>query len=218
MQIDPEEYEKAIIKQRVPLKNMRVLEIGCGRGRLSSILAEGALSLTGIDLDEKALKEAEKNADGKFMLAAAESLPFADGVFEHVVFSLSLHETKADKALEEAKRVLTPGGNITIIDPSSDSPVQKMFNLFEDEAALIKNAREAICSLDGIVPVLQTVYTVPWIFSDNNEIEEFFSKEYPDASSNTIRQLKDIYMMSAQPYKDHISIADIMDLFILRKR
>jgi len=50
MQSDDIELKK--IDTFVNLKNKRVLEIGCGNGRLSSFLVQKAGNLTAIDIDE----------------------------------------------------------------------------------------------------------------------------------------------------------------------
>jgi ubiquinone/menaquinone biosynthesis C-methylase UbiE len=103
-----------------------VLEIGCGTGNLLTALARrtpGA-DATGIDPDEAALRRARRKA-GRAALpihyrhAFAGRLPFGDGHADHVLSSLMLHhldEAARDQALQEARRVLRPGGLLHVLD------------------------------------------------------------------------------------------------------
>ena len=79
----------------------RVLEVGCGPGRLSIRLARRhGLDVTGLDLDPAMIERARANAarlpggDGQrpsFVVGDAGSLPFPDGSFDLVVSTLSMH-------------------------------------------------------------------------------------------------------------------------------
>jgi SAM-dependent methyltransferase len=105
----------------------RVLEVGCGPGRLAIRLArEHGLEVTGVDLDPGMIERARANAaasrDGggpepSFAVGDAASLPFADRSFDLVVSTLSLHHW-ADPAagLAEIGRVLRPGGRALVWD------------------------------------------------------------------------------------------------------
>ncbi len=85
----------------------RVLEIGCGSGRLTDFLNEKGLDATGLD----------PYAYGSNCIRAyAEELPFDDGEFDSIVSVKSLHHTEAPEALREALRVLKKGGRICIAD------------------------------------------------------------------------------------------------------
>jgi SAM-dependent methyltransferase len=105
----------------------RVLEVGCGPGRLAIRLArEHGLDVTGVDLDpgmiERALANVAALPNGRgpgpsFAVGDAASLPFADRSFDLVVSTLSLHHW-ADPAagLAEIGRVLRPGGRALVWD------------------------------------------------------------------------------------------------------
>jgi SAM-dependent methyltransferase len=79
----------------------RVLEVGCGPGRLSIRLSgEFGLDLTGLDLDSAMIDRARANtraADGHdrraplFLVGDVASLSFRDGSFDLVVSTLSMH-------------------------------------------------------------------------------------------------------------------------------
>jgi ubiquinone/menaquinone biosynthesis C-methylase UbiE len=105
------------------LPPMRIADIGAGEGTLSLLLAQRAEHVTGIDNSEKMVEYAQgvarrsglKNVE--FRLGDLEELPLADGSVDLALFSQSLHHAlHPQKAVQEAARVLRPGGRIVILD------------------------------------------------------------------------------------------------------
>jgi len=105
----------------------KALEVGCGPGRLSILLArEHGLDVTGLDLDpamiERARRNAERSGNGggsrpSFLVGDVSSLPFPDGSFDVVVSTLSMHHWADPTAgLSEIGRVLRPGGRALVWD------------------------------------------------------------------------------------------------------
>jgi SAM-dependent methyltransferase len=105
----------------------RVLEVGCGPGRLAIRLArEHGLDVTGLDLDPGMIDRARANAaasrDGggpepSFVVGDVASLAFADRSFDLVVSTLSMHHWGDPAAgLAEIGRVLRPGGRALVWD------------------------------------------------------------------------------------------------------
>ena len=105
----------------------RVLEVGCGPGHLSILLARRhGLDVTGLDLDEAMIERARANADRpgdgdqrrpSFLVGDVASLGFPDRSFDLVLSTLSRHHW-ADPAagLVEIGRVLRPNGRALIWD------------------------------------------------------------------------------------------------------
>lgn len=107
-------------------RGARVLEVGCGPGHLSVLLASRhGLAVTGLDLDPRMIERARTNAarapDGVrqavFVVGDAATLPFADASFDLVVSTFSMHHWSDPKAgLNEMARVLRPEGKALIWD------------------------------------------------------------------------------------------------------
>lgn len=98
----------------------RVLDVGCGTGRLARWLAERlgpTGSVVGIDPVEHRISVARSHAgSARFEVGQAEDLgAFADASFDAVCLSSVLHWV-ADKAraLAEIRRVLRPGGRVAV--------------------------------------------------------------------------------------------------------
>ena len=98
------------------LRGRRVLDVGCGTGRLAVALAERGAKVWGVDPSEEMLAQARAVAGIRVGLkrGAAEALPFKDGWFERAVMRLVVHLVERPRALGELARVLAPGGRAVI--------------------------------------------------------------------------------------------------------
>lgn len=101
------------------LEGKRVLEIGSGAGGHSALFARHGAVVTAVDITEKRVaattaKFRLMGADAagcRAMQADAEALPFEDASFDIIYSNGVLHHTRdTEKALDEAFRVLKPGG------------------------------------------------------------------------------------------------------------
>jgi ubiquinone/menaquinone biosynthesis C-methylase UbiE len=102
----------------------RVLDLGCGDGALSGVLADAAgasTSFVGVDVAEAALRRARaRHPQLTFVLVPIDgALPFEDGSFE-VVWASEVIEHVADTArwLSEVRRVLVPHGRLLLTTPN----------------------------------------------------------------------------------------------------
>lgn len=103
----------------------RALDVGCGNGRHTELLAERASSVVGIDLSRELLREAAVRARDRgfadtvdLVHGEAASLPIADDTMELAVYIATLHhlsprETRV-RSLDEVARVLRPGGTALV--------------------------------------------------------------------------------------------------------
>jgi ubiquinone/menaquinone biosynthesis C-methylase UbiE len=103
------------------LRGARVLEVGCGTGRLSAALAEREHArVWALDVSEAMVERA--NANGvNAKVGRAETLPFKAGWFDAVAMRMVIHLVDRPRAFAQAGRVLAPGGRLVIAteDPAS---------------------------------------------------------------------------------------------------
>ena len=105
------------ICSRLPQKSgLSILDIGCGAGFFSILLAEKGHNVTGIDLTESMIEEARKlgqetGSAASFLVMDAERLAFADNMFDAVVSrNVTWNLPHPEQAYAEWLRVLKPGG------------------------------------------------------------------------------------------------------------
>ncbi|NJM51942.1 MAG: class I SAM-dependent methyltransferase [Blastocatellia bacterium] len=95
------------------IKDKQVLDIACGTGYGLAFLKGSAKSVTGVDVDIEAAKQAKSECDEKahVLLGDGTNLPFHDESFD-VVTSFETLEHLHDRKLflSELKRVLKPNG------------------------------------------------------------------------------------------------------------
>ena len=103
----------------------RVLEAGCGTGAQTRIIAakNPQCSITSIDLSERSLQLARKSVVGEglhnveFARADIFDLPFSGESFDHVFVCFVLeHLPDPPSALRALRRMIAPGGTITVIE------------------------------------------------------------------------------------------------------
>ena len=95
-QKDAEKYERKALHKLVDFKDQRVLEVGCGEGRLTWEYARSARRVVGIDPDPDAIHVAHHDMPSElrkttaFACASALDLPFPHETFDIALLSWSL--------------------------------------------------------------------------------------------------------------------------------
>lgn len=98
------------------IDGLKGLDIGCGDGHNTRLLAAQHAKMIGIDISKKFLKFAQENESAqpneiKYIEGDATSLCFENETFDFVAsFSTFMNIPNYEKAIEETYRVLKPGG------------------------------------------------------------------------------------------------------------
>jgi len=122
--------EKDLVERAfLPLKG-RVLDVGCAEGATLFHLGEPA-GAVGVDLFEEKLAFARARLPRcTFVNASCYALPFADASFDHLLVRDVIHHLdRPERAMEEMRRVLAPGGRLDILEPCGRNPLIAMHAL-----------------------------------------------------------------------------------------
>lgn len=125
--IDPHIAE-AICMQLTKSGFKKILDVGCGSGKLVAYLQQRGFTAHGCDVSPAALQLARKHIDARFLKqASALKLPYETGSFDFVSsISVIEHLSYIDgmKFLKEARRILKPGGRIFLVTPNYSTPIR----------------------------------------------------------------------------------------------
>lgn len=118
------------IKQLGRSEGRKIMDICCGVGITSSHLAREGWNTYCVDVSLSALKTARQLAKAKgvsarmkYVVAAAEYLPFKDNIFDSVFCNAGLHHTELSLSVKELSRVLKSGSMGVFIETSALNPV-----------------------------------------------------------------------------------------------
>jgi ArsR family transcriptional regulator len=137
---------RALVELTVARPLGDLLDVGCGQGRLLKLLASRARRVVGVDIDA----DVRRLARAEILLAGLpncslrqgdmEALPFDDASFDTVILDDVLTAAAEPvQALNEASRLLRPGGRILLLAAVGDSRVshlQKDFSTWAGASGL----------------------------------------------------------------------------------
>lgn len=141
-----------------------VLEVGCGIGMDSARMAQNGLRVTAMDLTVVGPVTASRRAkarqfDANYLCSDAEHLPFPDSTFDYVYsFGVMHHAPDTQRCVDEAYRVLRPGGQALIM----------LYHRHSLNEVVHRLLRVPFEERDELCPVVRR-YTV-------NEIREMFTQ------------------------------------------
>jgi ubiquinone/menaquinone biosynthesis C-methylase UbiE len=100
-----------------PKSGERVLDIGCGKGRIEQFLTGRVPGIEVVSSD--VTPEAKKYIKGTFVQCSMTALPFPDESFDAVLcLHVIAHFKDGEQGIKEAFRVLKKGGALMIVTPN----------------------------------------------------------------------------------------------------
>lgn len=128
------------------VKNLKILDVGCGRGELAlALLGRGADYVAGIDISSNYIDDALQKARNceyetshySFDVMDAHNLGFKDNFFDIVVGTGILHHLDLHVALTEVERVLKTGGIAIFKEPLEANPLLRLFRILSPKARTV---------------------------------------------------------------------------------
>ncbi len=111
----------------------KIIDLCCGTGDLSIIIKqiEPQADVTGIDFSDKMLEVAkQKSQNIQYLQGDVTALPYPDNTFDCTVMGFGLRNIQnAEKAVEEAYRILKPGGYFMHLDFGKKNLISKVFDI-----------------------------------------------------------------------------------------
>ncbi len=135
-------WKDAMMDWLAPRAGQRLLDVAGGTGDIAFrfLKRAGSGMATVLDLTEPMLIEGQKRAEAESLAAAldwvvgdAMALPFEDNTFDVYTISFGIRNvTRPQKALDEAFRVLRPGGRLMVLEFSQipNAMLQKAYDAY----------------------------------------------------------------------------------------
>ncbi|MBV6457426.1 MAG: hypothetical protein HONBIEJF_00535 [Fimbriimonadaceae bacterium] len=122
--------------ERVDLRpGTKLLDVGCGAGQLTIPAAKKGIDVTGVDLAQNLVDQANERAnqegvDAEIVQGDAEELPFPDASFEAVMSLIgSMFAPRPELVASEKLRVCRPGGRIIMGNWTPEGHIGQMFKI-----------------------------------------------------------------------------------------
>jgi len=202
-QVDPDLLNEHLARYAFAARlcrHKKVLDLGCGTGYGTAELARHALFTTGVDVSADAIGVARRDFAARnlsFLRASCTQLPFPDAAFHLVAaFEVIEHLSAWPRMLDEARRVLKPGGQFIVSTPNrlyyAESRKQTGPNPFHDHEFEFDEFRLA---LEGVFPSVS-------LFLQNHAAGIVFQPVRPDQAADVA-----IAGQAIQPEDSHFFLA-----------
>ena len=158
-------YPVEAVRWALPEGAQRVLDLGAGTGKLTTVLLDLGLDVVAVEPSEPMRERIPPRAE--VAEGSAESLPLEDGSVDAVLVGQAFHWFDADKALAEMARVLRPGGTVGLLWNVMDDSVE-----WVAQVAGLFGAEDVVSHMDGRPP-----------FTGHERFEEPTHDEFEHAQS-----------------------------------
>ncbi|GFE56650.1 bifunctional 2-polyprenyl-6-hydroxyphenol methylase/3-demethylubiquinol 3-O-methyltransferase UbiG [Geobacter sp. AOG1] len=196
---DPTDQYITTILARCDILGKDLLEIGCGKGRITRDLAKHARRVVASDPDAEALETARAVvcADNVQFVHAPTGMPdFPAGTFDLVIYTLSLHHVSVEEmpdSLRMAAGLLRKDGSIAVVEPGDGGSLTEAKERFGAGSGDERPAREAaVCAmhlLDGWTVGETVPFRTLFRFDDD---EDFFVSMLPGYRQQPESFLRDV--------------------------
>jgi SAM-dependent methyltransferase len=181
-----------------------VLDIACGEGYGSNLIAVKAAKVIGVDIDADVIESAKskyKRNNLQYCLGSADKIPCQDNFFDAVVsFETIEHHNKHQEMLSEIKRVLKPGGFLLISTPDKSiyTDKKKNSNKFHVKELYKEEFRSLLCTYFTNVTLFkqQSFFSSLIIEDEKKDVGtiKFYQGNFSSISSS--REIESLYLIA----------------------
>ena len=175
--------ESRIWESKLQLDHANILELGCGMADLTRKIATAGTDrcITAMEVDDiqhAKNMQVDDLPNVRFVAGGAENIPAADHSYDIVFMFKSLHHVPVacmDKALDEIRRVLKPGGRAYISEPIFAGDFNDILSLFHDEEQVRKAAFAAVKKAvdeERFALIDEVFFLAPMHFADFSEFKQ----------------------------------------------
>lgn len=196
---DPNDQYIATLLSCCGISGKDLLEIGCGKGRITKDLAKYARRVVACDPDSTVLEVAQReiSAENVEFVQAPTGVPDLPArSFDVVIYTLSLHHVPVGEmsgSLRKAASLLRDGGVIVVIEPGDGGSFTEAKERFGagsgDERTAKKAAICAMSALDGWAMEEQILFHTQFQF---DSYEDFFKNMMPGYCSQSENLIDDV--------------------------
>lgn len=115
---------RAWMRVHLPARGDRALDLGCGTGVQTAVLAERFDEVLAVDLSGPMVEFARRRRSAAGVRYEQRDLrdvtPDADGRFDLVFSAYTLHHVELDSALHRIRSLVRPGGQVLLVDVVDD--------------------------------------------------------------------------------------------------
>jgi 2-polyprenyl-3-methyl-5-hydroxy-6-metoxy-1,4-benzoquinol methylase len=113
---------------RLHCPGARALDFACGDGQYAMLMAEAGANVTGIDISETSVHNAQREAarrglQAEFQAMDCEQMSFPSQTFDLINVNGVLHHLDLSRAYSELARVLRPNGSVVCVEALAHNPV-----------------------------------------------------------------------------------------------
>jgi len=173
----PESAHLDVLSAMIDLGGLSVADIGAGSGAFAAKMAARGATVTGVEIDADKVAEAAKAVGPNVTVrqGRGEALPFGDATLDLVTFIFSFHHVPSevqDKAIDEALRVLRPGGRLHVVEPLPGSALTDILSPLVDETDLYRTSRACLEARlgSGLTLLHQEEYAVPYRYGSFEDV------------------------------------------------
>lgn len=113
--------DKAFLEMLQPSKGDKILNVGCGLGYFTDLLASKDALVDAVDIDKDCIEYCQKHMKGRYKVADIHKLPLTDKYYDKALCTEVLEHTNNNKiVLDEINRIIKKGGTLVVSVPCNE--------------------------------------------------------------------------------------------------